>query len=91
VLLRPGEGEIVADEPEKTLRLLSDCDELALTWFRYAGELTLDDDVVCAAPGTFISVPPGVRHGFKNPGPGRARFLNTHSPADGFIDSLRNA
>jgi quercetin dioxygenase-like cupin family protein len=53
-------------------------------------ELTLGDEVVRAGPGTFVSAPPGVRHGFKNPGPGRARFLNTHTPADGFIDSLRN-
>jgi quercetin dioxygenase-like cupin family protein len=36
ILLRPGEGEIMADQPEKTLRLLADWDELALTWFRYA-------------------------------------------------------
>ena len=26
----------MADEPAKTLRLLADLDELALTWFRYA-------------------------------------------------------
>ena len=39
VLLRPGEGEVTADQPEKTLRLLADFDALALTWFRYgAGE-----------------------------------------------------
>jgi quercetin dioxygenase-like cupin family protein len=37
VLLHPGEGEIVADEPGKTLRILCDHDALALTWFRYAG------------------------------------------------------
>src|SRR5438067_540295 len=37
VFLRPGEGEIAADEPAKTLRLLADFDSLALTWFRYAG------------------------------------------------------
>src|SRR6266540_4036400 len=36
VLLGPGGGEIMADEPAKTLRLLADYDELALTWFRYA-------------------------------------------------------
>jgi quercetin dioxygenase-like cupin family protein len=36
VLLAPGEGELMADEPAKTLRALSDREELALTWFRYA-------------------------------------------------------
>src|SRR6266508_2722436 len=36
VLLGPGEGEIMADDPAKTLRLLADFDELALTLFRYA-------------------------------------------------------
>jgi hypothetical protein len=35
VLLRPGEGEAVADLPEKTLLLLVDHEALALTWFRY--------------------------------------------------------
>ena len=36
IFLGPGEGEIVADQPGKTLRLLADWDVLALTWFRYA-------------------------------------------------------
>ena len=35
VLLRPGEGEAVADLPQKTLLLLVDHEALALTWFRY--------------------------------------------------------
>ena len=36
-LLTPtGEGEVVADRPEKTLRILGELDELILTWFRYA-------------------------------------------------------
>ena len=39
VLLGPGEGEAVADSPAKTLRLLADFDELALTWFRYPAHL----------------------------------------------------
>jgi quercetin dioxygenase-like cupin family protein len=55
------------------------------------GELdfTLGDEVLRAGPGTFVSAPPGVVHGFKNPGPRRARFLNFHTPAGGFVDSLR--
>src|SRR5919204_5898357 len=36
VLLRPGEGETVFDEPRRTLRILADRDELTVTWFRYA-------------------------------------------------------
>jgi uncharacterized cupin superfamily protein len=35
VLLRPGDGETIFDQPERTIRILADCDELALTWFRY--------------------------------------------------------
>jgi hypothetical protein len=30
-----------------------------------------------------------VRHGFRNPGPGKARFLNIHAPSDGFIERVR--
>jgi quercetin dioxygenase-like cupin family protein len=36
LLLAPGEGEVVTDRPEKTLRILVDLDELIVTWFRYA-------------------------------------------------------
>jgi quercetin dioxygenase-like cupin family protein len=35
VLLRAGEGEVITDVPERTLRLLTDDDRLTLTWFRY--------------------------------------------------------
>jgi quercetin dioxygenase-like cupin family protein len=35
VFLRPGEGETIFDRPERTVRILADRDELALTWFRY--------------------------------------------------------
>jgi quercetin dioxygenase-like cupin family protein len=35
VLLQPGEGETIFDVPERTIRILADRDELALTWFRY--------------------------------------------------------
>jgi quercetin dioxygenase-like cupin family protein len=34
VLLRPGEGEAIFDGPDRTIRILADRDELALTWFR---------------------------------------------------------
>jgi quercetin dioxygenase-like cupin family protein len=33
-----------------------------------------------ADAGTTVAVPPGVVHGFTNAGPGRARYLNVHTP-----------
>jgi mannose-6-phosphate isomerase-like protein (cupin superfamily) len=53
-------------------------------------EFTIGDKTVRAGPGTFVAVPAGVHHGFRNPGPGRARFLNIHAPGTGFIESVRN-
>lgn len=41
-------------------------------------------------PGTFLSVPPGVEHGFRLAGSHRIRLLNIHAPRVGFIDSLRD-
>jgi quercetin dioxygenase-like cupin family protein len=47
------------------------------------GELTflLDDGPVAAPPGTFVLVPPGVRHGFRNDGDVAVKILNIHAPA----------
>jgi quercetin dioxygenase-like cupin family protein len=42
-----------------------------------------------AGPGTTVAVPPGIVHGFTNPGPGGARYLNIHAPDAGFIAYLR--
>ena len=39
-------------------------------------------------PGTFVSAPPGVPHGFKKHDAGTARFLNIHAPG-GFEHDLR--
>ena len=36
LLTPPGEGEVVTDRPERTLRILGELDELIVTWFRYA-------------------------------------------------------
>lgn len=48
------------------------------------GELTFllegCDDVV-AGPGTFVLVPPGVRHTFANRGDDVVRLINVHAPA----------
>jgi mannose-6-phosphate isomerase-like protein (cupin superfamily) len=47
------------------------------------GELTfvLGDETVAAPPGTFVLVPPGVEHGFRNDGERSVRMLNIHAPA----------
>jgi mannose-6-phosphate isomerase-like protein (cupin superfamily) len=47
------------------------------------GELTfvLRDDEVAAPAGTFVLVPPGVEHGFRNDGDSPVRILNIHAPA----------
>jgi mannose-6-phosphate isomerase-like protein (cupin superfamily) len=42
-------------------------------------------------PGTFVAIPPGVVHGFRNPGPGHIRVLNVHAPKVGFNDRIRNS
>src|SRR5918912_298573 len=52
-------------------------------------ELAAGDDEVRAAPGTWYSAPRGFRHGFRNPGPGRARVLNVHTPHGGFTGRVR--
>ena len=47
------------------------------------GELTFHADgaEIVAGPGTFVLVPPGVRHSFSNRGAVPARFVNVHAPA----------
>jgi mannose-6-phosphate isomerase-like protein (cupin superfamily) len=47
------------------------------------GEMTfiLGDEEVGAPSGTFVLVPPGVEHGFRNDGDVPVRMLNIHAPA----------
>jgi mannose-6-phosphate isomerase-like protein (cupin superfamily) len=47
------------------------------------GEMTfqIGGEDVPAPPGTFVLVPPGVEHGFRNDGAGPVRMLNIHAPA----------
>jgi len=47
------------------------------------GELTflLDEGDVSAPAGTFVLVPPGVKHTFRNPLERPTRVLNIHAPA----------
>lgn len=40
-------------------------------------------------PGAIAAAPPGVAHGFRTPGPGRARILVLHAPDGGFADLVR--
>src|SRR5438105_15518864 len=116
LVCRPGEVEPVFDEPERTLRILVDRDELTLTWFRYApgeegpdphlqrrhtdafyvleGELELGlgpgvAEVVRGTAGTLVAAPPEVVHTFRNASDGEAIFLNVHAPSMGFGDMLR--
>ena len=42
-----------------------------------------------AGPGTFLSLPPNVEHGFR-PAGGSFRLLNIHAPRVGFIGRLRD-
>ena len=47
------------------------------------GELTFlfGDETTAAPPGTFVLVPPGVNHTFRNPLDTPTRVLNIHAPA----------
>jgi mannose-6-phosphate isomerase-like protein (cupin superfamily) len=47
------------------------------------GEMTFvfGDREVAAPPGTFVLVPPGVEHGFRNDRDASVRMLNIHAPA----------
>ena len=47
------------------------------------GELTFTfgEEEAPAPPGTFVLIPPGVEHGFRNDGADAVRMLNIHAPA----------
>ena len=47
------------------------------------GEMTFTfgDEEAAAPPGTFVLVPPGVKHGFRNDGDVPVRMFNIHAPA----------
>ena len=53
------------------------------SFYMLEGELvfTVEGEEVVAGPGTFVLVPPGLRHTFANRGDAVARFLNVHAPA----------
>jgi len=52
-------------------------------------EFTLGDEVVRADAGTWVAVPVGMLHGFRNTGDCELRILNVHAPNVGFVQRLR--
>ena len=58
-------------------------DEEDDSFFILEGEMTfvLEGKDVSAPPGTFVLVPGGVEHGFRNDGDIPVRMLNVHAPA----------
>ncbi len=52
-------------------------------------EFLVDGEWRRGGPGTFVSAPPGVEHGFRIAGESRIRVLNVHAPNVGFNESLR--
>jgi quercetin dioxygenase-like cupin family protein len=54
-------------------------------------EFTLGEEVVAASRGTWIAVPVGMIHSFRNVGDADLRILNVHAPNTGFIERLRSA
>ena len=52
-------------------------------------EFTLGGEVVRAGAGTWVAVPVGMHHGFRNTGDGELRILNIHAPNTGFAHRLR--
>jgi mannose-6-phosphate isomerase-like protein (cupin superfamily) len=55
------------------------------------GDFLRGDETHRAGEGTFIALPPGVRHGFTNPGPETLRVLNVHAPDGGFAAGVRGS
>lgn len=83
---RYGQGE---SGPESHVhREHSDC------FYVLGGELTFElgaeRESLRAPAGSFVMVPPGVVHTFRNEGPADADFLNLHAPSRGFADHLRS-
>jgi len=55
------------------------------------GDFLRGDRTERAGEGTFVALPPGVRHGFSNPGPRTLRVLNVHAPDRGFAAGVRGS
>jgi mannose-6-phosphate isomerase-like protein (cupin superfamily) len=52
------------------------------SFFILEGEMTFlfGDEEVAAPPGTFVLVPPGIEHAFRNDGEVPVRMFNIHAP-----------
>jgi mannose-6-phosphate isomerase-like protein (cupin superfamily) len=64
-------------------------DEEDDAFFIIEGEMTFvfGDEQASAPPGTFVLVPPGVEHAFRNDGDVPVRMFNIHAPA-GFDERI---
>jgi mannose-6-phosphate isomerase-like protein (cupin superfamily) len=53
------------------------------SFYMLEGQLvfTVDGEEIVAGAGTFVLVPPGVSHSFRNRRDSVARFVNVHAPA----------
>ena len=53
------------------------------SFYILSGELTfmVEGEDVAAGPGTFVLVPPGLEHTFRNDGDEIVRMVNVHAPA----------
>lgn len=52
-------------------------------------EFTVHGETFRAGPGSWVSAPIGVEHGFRNAGSGELRLLNVHAPNTGFGQRMR--
>jgi mannose-6-phosphate isomerase-like protein (cupin superfamily) len=70
-------------------------EQLHDSFYVLEGTLTvlLGDETLAAGPGTFICVPPGIVHTFRNPGDQHVRFLNFNTPSgwEHYMRSLAEA
>jgi quercetin dioxygenase-like cupin family protein len=53
-------------------------------------EFTVDGEILRAPPGSWVSAPVGVSHGFRSAGGGELRLLNVHAPKVGFAEGVRH-
>jgi quercetin dioxygenase-like cupin family protein len=96
--IRPGEGERVASRGHRVLAELPHFEGVdphthsdhTDSFYVLEGELEFlqDGEWQRVGPGTFLSVPPNVEHGFRPCG-SSFRLLNFHTPRVGFIERLR--
>ena len=52
-------------------------------------EFTVAGETVRAGPGSWVSAPIGVEHGFRNVGGSELRVINVHVPNTGFGQRMR--